>query len=92
MQVLQIHLGENRYGASAEVFCCEEYEDAHKQDGYQLKDGCICYNSGASAGKPKKFKTLPQKTMVADCVEWPDKEDVASRLATGLRMALAHRE
>ena len=72
------HLGKNRHSTTADVYCCEEYEDAHGQDGFQLKDGCICYDRGASEGKPKKFKTLPKKTIAVDGVEGPDKEDVAS--------------
>ena len=71
------HLAKNRHTSTAEVFCCEEFEDAHGQDGFQLKDGCICYEGGASKGKPKKFKTLPVKTMDVDNVEGPLKVDIA---------------
>ena len=55
------HLGKNRHSATAEVYCCEEYEDAHGQDGFQLKDGCICYDRGASEGKqpePQRLRPL----------------------------------
>ena len=64
-------------GCHKAVFCCEEFEDAHGQDGFQLKDGCICYEDGASKGKPKKYRTLPMKTMDVDDVEGPAKVDIA---------------
>ena len=71
-------ISKNKHTAAAEIFCCGEYEDAHGHDGFELKDGCICYGAGsASEGRPKKFKTMPKKTIDADGVEGPDKKDVA---------------
>ena len=71
-------INKNKHTAAAAIFCCGQYEDAHGQDRFQLKDGCICYGAGsASEGKPKKFKTMPKKTIDADGVEGPDKKDVA---------------
>jgi hypothetical protein len=72
-------VNKNKHTAAAEVFCCSEYEDEHKKEGFELKHGCICYDSGASAGKPRKYRTLPKKTNGADGsgVDGPDKEDAA---------------
>jgi hypothetical protein len=70
-------ISKNKHTAAAEIFCCGEYEDAHGRDGFELKDGCICYDGGASDGKPKKYKTLPKKNIDPDGVEGPDKEDAA---------------
>ena len=80
-QFCNYDINKNKYAATAEVFCCSEYEDAHKVDGFELKDGCICYDGGASDGKPKKYKTVDKdgrkKNIVPDGVEGPDKEDAA---------------
>ena len=71
------YIGKNKCTATAEVFCCEEYEQARNEDGFRLKDGCMLYDRGTSIGKPHKFKTLPKKTMVTDGAEGPDKQDIA---------------
>ena len=52
------HLDKNKYTAAAEVYCCPAQEEHASQP---LKERTKLYDSGTSAGKPKKFKTLPKK-------------------------------
>ena len=82
-QFCNYDINKNKRTATAEIFCCGQYEDAYSEDGFQLKNGCICYmyDGGASDGKPKKYKTVDtdgrKKNMNPDGVEGPEKVHAA---------------
>ena len=75
------YIQKNKNSAAAEVFCCEAFEEKRGDDNYDLKKACVLFDSGKSAGKPRKFMTTDRdgrkKTMAADGIEGPEKVDAA---------------
>ena len=55
-------LNKHKYTANAEVDCCEEQMNMRSAG---LKERAVLYDGNhTSAGKPKKFSTLPQKVCI----------------------------